>query len=170
MPDRTRRKTPSHKCPTCSRTFCRMEHLRRHNVSAHESARHFSCTVCHKAFSRKDELQRHYRIHTRDGEMTPPHREAATRYMRMYNDAPVVQNKNKTSKKNDAMDAARSRASINNINNAFHDESPQSSSTSSSSSRDSPNVLSCANAGVLSRGLTACQNSRKMQIHFLIDE
>ncbi|KAJ3238449.1 hypothetical protein HDU81_007718 [Chytriomyces hyalinus] len=106
--------------------------------------------------------------------MTPPHRDATTRYMRMYNDTPVVQNKTtKNSIKCEgkmSIDPARTRASIsinsNNSNNsnAFSDES-----TSSRVSAPPDVVLGCASAGVLSRGLTACQNS-KMQIQFLIDE
>ncbi|KAI8838227.1 hypothetical protein BJ741DRAFT_601859, partial [Chytriomyces cf. hyalinus JEL632] len=62
MPERSRKKF---ECLQCCKSFCRMEHLRRHHVSAHVSRKEHACSFCVKAFARKDELQRHERMHAR---------------------------------------------------------------------------------------------------------
>ncbi|KAF2460841.1 hypothetical protein BDY21DRAFT_333575 [Lineolata rhizophorae] len=57
MTDRTRLS-----CPECSRSFGRIEHLRRH-VRSHGSDRPLKCSRCQKGFYRIDALHRHEQSH-----------------------------------------------------------------------------------------------------------
>ncbi|KAG8908969.1 homeodomain transcription factor ste12 [Tulasnella sp. 403] len=61
-------KTKSFVCPlySCSRTFKRMEHLKRH-VRTHTLEKPYECDKCGKRFSRSDNLTQHQRTHGRDG-------------------------------------------------------------------------------------------------------
>lgn len=47
-----------HVCTTCTRSFARLEHLKRHERS-HTKEKPFQCPVCERCFSRRDLLLRH---------------------------------------------------------------------------------------------------------------
>lgn len=47
-----------HRCPLCTRSYKRPEHLRRHVVS-HTSGRPYKCHLCDCAFHRSDVLKKH---------------------------------------------------------------------------------------------------------------
>jgi uncharacterized Zn-finger protein len=47
-----------HVCVTCTRSFARLEHLKRHERS-HTKEKPFPCPVCERAFARRDLLLRH---------------------------------------------------------------------------------------------------------------
>ncbi|KAF2498140.1 hypothetical protein BU16DRAFT_558216 [Lophium mytilinum] len=65
-------------CRTCSRTFARPDHLRRHEIS-HVRPKAMSCTVCHRKFTRMDGLQRHCRtVHNVDRRASPPTADSPT--------------------------------------------------------------------------------------------
>lgn len=53
-------------CGTCNRAFVKNEHLQRHQVSAHTTAKPFVCKEpgCAKAFKRKDKLRDHFKCHS----------------------------------------------------------------------------------------------------------
>jgi uncharacterized Zn-finger protein len=52
-------------CPVlrCSRSFGRVEHLRRHQ-QIHQNIKQHHCSICNKRFTRKDNLQVHVRVFT----------------------------------------------------------------------------------------------------------
>ncbi|KAK1985721.1 hypothetical protein LZ30DRAFT_707554 [Colletotrichum cereale] len=61
-----------HTCSTCSRSFNRIENLKRHQKT-HQSRLPHRCTICQKEFSRSDILKKHRRVHhkgTGDGSAT----------------------------------------------------------------------------------------------------
>ncbi|KAK1959761.1 hypothetical protein LY78DRAFT_646680 [Colletotrichum sublineola] len=61
-----------HTCNTCSRSFNRIENLKRHQKT-HQSRLPHRCTICQKEFSRSDILKKHRRVHHRappDGSTT----------------------------------------------------------------------------------------------------
>lgn len=47
-----------HVCVTCTRSFARLEHLKRHERS-HTKEKPFQCPVCERCFARRDLLLRH---------------------------------------------------------------------------------------------------------------
>ncbi|KAH7419230.1 hypothetical protein BKA64DRAFT_541098, partial [Cadophora sp. MPI-SDFR-AT-0126] len=47
-----------HVCGTCSRSFARLEHLKRHERS-HTKEKPFECPECARCFARRDLLLRH---------------------------------------------------------------------------------------------------------------
>ncbi|KAK2051036.1 hypothetical protein LY76DRAFT_688571 [Colletotrichum caudatum] len=51
-----------HTCGTCSRSFNRIENLKRHQKT-HQSRLPHRCTICQKEFSRSDILKKHRRVH-----------------------------------------------------------------------------------------------------------
>ncbi|KAK1999474.1 hypothetical protein LX36DRAFT_475755 [Colletotrichum falcatum] len=51
-----------HTCSTCSRSFNRIENLKRHQKT-HQSRLPHRCTICQKEFSRSDILKKHRRVH-----------------------------------------------------------------------------------------------------------
>ncbi|KZL64661.1 C2H2 type zinc finger domain protein [Colletotrichum tofieldiae] len=55
-----------HTCTTCSRSFTRIENLRRHQKT-HRNRLPHHCTVCRKEFSRSDVLNKHRRLHQQSG-------------------------------------------------------------------------------------------------------
>ncbi|EAQ93835.1 hypothetical protein CHGG_02070 [Chaetomium globosum CBS 148.51] len=57
-----------HRCPVCSKTYKRREHLQRHR-STHTRERPHRCIVCGASFQRSDVLKRH--LQTCDGPSTP---------------------------------------------------------------------------------------------------
>jgi hypothetical protein len=62
-PPRTDKPRP-HICGTCSRSFARTEHLKRHELS-HTKEKPFECPECSRCFARRDLLQRHHQaLHT----------------------------------------------------------------------------------------------------------
>jgi hypothetical protein len=56
-PPKTDKPRP-HVCGTCSRSFARTEHLKRHELS-HTKEKPFECPECTRRFARRDLLQRH---------------------------------------------------------------------------------------------------------------
>ncbi|KAK1574382.1 fungal-specific transcription factor domain-containing protein [Colletotrichum navitas] len=59
-----------HTCSTCSRSFNRIENLKRHQKT-HQSRLPHRCVICQKEFSRSDILKKHRRVHhkgTPDGQ------------------------------------------------------------------------------------------------------
>ncbi|KIX94601.1 uncharacterized protein Z520_09647 [Fonsecaea multimorphosa CBS 102226] len=49
---------PPNVCPTCSKSYKRPEHLRRHQIS-HSDERPYVCVLCRSTFQRSDVLKRH---------------------------------------------------------------------------------------------------------------
>lgn len=45
-------------CPSCSKSFSRIAHLRRH-MASHDGTAHWTCQYCGNAFQRRDVLNRH---------------------------------------------------------------------------------------------------------------
>ncbi|PWY85872.1 hypothetical protein BO94DRAFT_598094 [Aspergillus sclerotioniger CBS 115572] len=62
MPPSRARDTKERRCPWCSRSFAKEDHLSRH-IRSHTREKPFTCSVCNKAFSRHDSLLRHARNH-----------------------------------------------------------------------------------------------------------
>ncbi|KAH8817296.1 fungal-specific transcription factor domain-containing protein [Xylogone sp. PMI_703] len=58
----TRRVRKERRCPFCSLTFSKEEHLSRH-IRAHTKEKPFGCITCGKMFTRNDTLLRHARSH-----------------------------------------------------------------------------------------------------------
>src|SRR4051812_3936406 len=56
-PPKTDKPRP-HVCTTCSRSFARLEHLKRHERS-HTKEKPFECPECSRCFARRDLLLRH---------------------------------------------------------------------------------------------------------------
>ena len=53
-----------HKCESCSKSFSRTEHLKRHIHTVHEGQKHHKCESCGKSFSEARSLKKHiHRIH-----------------------------------------------------------------------------------------------------------
>ncbi|KAF4119895.1 hypothetical protein GMORB2_3583 [Geosmithia morbida] len=48
----------------CKKTFCRREHLRRHNTTVHGEKPLYVCEFCGKRMARQDNLYTHRRLHT----------------------------------------------------------------------------------------------------------
>lgn len=62
----------SHICGTCSRSFARLEHLKRH-VRSHTKEKPFECPQCTRCFARRDLLLRHQqRLHQQDAISSAP--------------------------------------------------------------------------------------------------
>ena len=59
LPPKTDKPRP-HICPTCTRSFARLEHLRRHERS-HMKEKPFECLHCSRRFGRRDDRLRHQR-------------------------------------------------------------------------------------------------------------
>ncbi|KAK9473494.1 uncharacterized protein V1510DRAFT_362841, partial [Dipodascopsis tothii] len=57
FPTKTDKPRP-HVCLTCTRSFARLEHLKRHERS-HTKEKPFGCPVCERCFARRDLLLRH---------------------------------------------------------------------------------------------------------------
>ncbi|KAH6974880.1 hypothetical protein EDB80DRAFT_534301, partial [Ilyonectria destructans] len=51
-------KPRSYVCGTCQRSFARLEHLKRHELT-HTKEKPFECPVCKRRFARRDLLLRH---------------------------------------------------------------------------------------------------------------
>ena len=49
-----------HTCITCSQTFARKDHLKRHIDNIHKKITSVKCETCGKTFSRKDNLKQHF--------------------------------------------------------------------------------------------------------------
>lgn len=60
-----------HVCMTCTRSFARLEHLKRHERS-HTKEKPFQCPVCERCFARRDLLLRHkQKLHASFMDSTP---------------------------------------------------------------------------------------------------
>ncbi|RAL00157.1 uncharacterized protein BO80DRAFT_476778 [Aspergillus ibericus CBS 121593] len=62
MPPTRDRSTKERRCPWCSQSFAKEDHLSRH-IRTHTKEKPFTCSACGKAFSRYDSLLRHARNH-----------------------------------------------------------------------------------------------------------
>jgi len=67
------------KCPDCSKTFTRKDHVKRHRVLSHLSFRPYSCHRCPSTFARRDVMKKHLR-RCHDDEAEPPKMERGASY------------------------------------------------------------------------------------------
>src|SRR5690349_12265968 len=70
-PPKTDKPRP-HVCTTCTRSFARLEHLKRHERS-HTKEKPFECPQCSRCFARRDLLLRHQqKLHQQGTTSTRP--------------------------------------------------------------------------------------------------